>query len=81
LKKTSPKPNSTRGFSLIELLIVVAIMMVILSFSVMNLRKAMLSFKAASDARGIASQLSLAHMRAASEFTQARVNFNLSAGT
>jgi Tfp pilus assembly protein FimT len=39
------------------------------------------NYRVVGDARGIAAQLSLARMRAASEFTQARLNFNTSANT
>ncbi|HEX4785159.1 MAG TPA: prepilin-type N-terminal cleavage/methylation domain-containing protein [Candidatus Sulfotelmatobacter sp.] len=75
------RTQSDGGFSLIELMIVVAITMVILAISIPSLSAALQSFEAGGDARGIAGQLSLARLRAAANFTQARVNFNLAGGT
>jgi len=77
----SRRTGPARGFTLIEMVFVAAVMLVFLAFSILNLASAWKSFEAQSDARGIANQLSLARLRAAAEFTQARLNFNLAAGT
>jgi Tfp pilus assembly protein FimT len=71
--------NSTLGFSLLELLAAVAILMVLSAMVVPAIATMMQSFRLNGSSRAIASQLSLARMRAAGEFTQARLNFNLAA--
>jgi len=73
--------GSASGFSLIELTIVSAIMLVVGVIAIPMLKNGLQSFEAASDARAIASQIAMAHMRSAAEFTQARVNISTSAGT
>lgn len=61
---------------MLELSIVVAVMLVILAIGIPNLQTAIQSYRTAGDVRVIASQLALAKMRAAANFTDARVNFN-----
>lgn len=69
------------GFSMIELVIVVAIMLIVAAFAVPNLTAMLRAYRAMNNARGIAAQLSLARMRAASTSAPARLNFNLAANT
>ena len=66
-----------RGFSLIELAIVITIFLLILSIALPQALTTLRAFRASSDARSIASQLALAKMRAADGFTQARLNCDL----
>ncbi len=51
-------------------------MMVIMVIALPNMQTYLNSYRTAGDARAIAAQISLAKMRAAAEFTDARVNFN-----
>jgi prepilin-type N-terminal cleavage/methylation domain-containing protein len=73
--------NKQAGFSLIELVIVITIMLIVAAFALPNLTAMLRSYRAMNDARGIAAQLSLARMRAASESAPARLNFNLAANS
>jgi prepilin-type N-terminal cleavage/methylation domain-containing protein len=66
----------SRGFTLLELLIVVAIILVVLAIALPSVTTAMKTYKTAGDVRGLAAQIALAKMRAAADFTDARVNFN-----
>jgi prepilin-type N-terminal cleavage/methylation domain-containing protein len=69
------------GFSLIELVVVIVIMLIVIAFALPNLNAMLQSYRALNDARGIAAQLSLARMRAASTSEPARLNFNPSANS
>jgi prepilin-type N-terminal cleavage/methylation domain-containing protein len=69
------------GFSMIELLIVVAILLIVLAMVIPNMNNMLQNYRALGDTRGIAAQLALARMRAASDFTTARLNFSLTANT
>jgi len=68
--------GSASGFSLIEITTVVAIVLLIATIAIPALKSGLQTMSTASDARAIAAQLALAKMRAASQFTDARVNFN-----
>ncbi len=82
-----PEPQAThraggrRGFSTIELAIVVTIILVIASFAIPQAISTQRAYRALSDVRSLASQLALAKMRAADGFTQARLNCNLTANS
>jgi len=67
------------GFGAIELVIVLTILAVVGAFGIIQVKKALQSYRALSNARNIASQLSLAKMRAANGFTQSRLNCDLTA--
>jgi Tfp pilus assembly protein FimT len=71
------RTSDVRGFSLLELAIVVTFFLLILSIALPQALTTLRAFRASSDARSIASQLALAKMRAANGFTQARLNCNL----
>lgn len=62
-----------RGFSAIELLVVMAIITIVASIALPYTRTAFQTYSAVNDAREMAAQLSLARMRAASAFSRARV--------
>jgi Tfp pilus assembly protein FimT len=64
-----------------ELLIVVGISIIILAFAITPIRGVLQSYRLSGDARGIAAQLALARMRAASNFTKAEVNIDTTAQT
>jgi len=70
-----------RGFTLVETVAALGISFVLFSFSVLPLRQTIQGFRLAADARAIASQMSLARMRAAAGFTQAALAVNASANT
>lgn len=68
------KTKLASGFSLIELMIVAAIILVFLAMALPVLNQTMRTYRASSDARNIAAQLAMARMRAANKFTRARLN-------
>jgi prepilin-type N-terminal cleavage/methylation domain-containing protein len=70
-----------RGFSIVELLIVVIIMFILLSIAVPSIMSITRSFRIGGDTRSIAAQIHLARMRAAADFTHARVRVDLNANT
>ncbi|MBI3934371.1 MAG: prepilin-type N-terminal cleavage/methylation domain-containing protein [Acidobacteria bacterium] len=63
------------GFSLIELMIVVAIALVIAGFAVPAFMQTLRNFRIAGDARSMNGELLTAKMRAAARFTRTRVQF------
>jgi Tfp pilus assembly protein FimT len=69
------------AFTLLEAIVVVAIILVLAAIAIPLMQAALLNYRTVGDARSIASQLGLARMRAASNFTRARLNFNLTANT
>jgi prepilin-type N-terminal cleavage/methylation domain-containing protein len=69
------------GFSMPELLVSTGILLVLMSVSLPTVVNAAKTYKLSGSARSIASQLALARMRAAAEFTQAQLNANTSAGS
>lgn len=70
-----------RGFSMVELVTVVGIILILLAISLPFVMNAMKSYRVIGDARNVAGQLALARMDAAEGFTHAEVTFNLAAGT
>lgn len=75
------RPNRARGFTLIELVLVVTFFIILASITIPNISRVVNSFRASSNARDIASQLDLAKMRAADGFTQTRLNCTLTSNT
>src|SRR5262249_38624449 len=69
------------GFSMLESVATVGVVLTMLAMVVPKIVTATKTYKASGAARVIASQLSLARMRAAANFTQARLNVNVNAGT
>ena len=74
--KTEP-----RGYSLVELLVVVGITTVISAIAVPMTSNSLRNFKIVGDARSLSSAVSLAKLRAASKFTQSRVYIDRDART
>ena len=73
--------SSSSGFSLVELMAYMAVMVTLAAFVMPLTRTAINSLNLTSDARNIASEVSLAKMRAAASFTKARVRVDLTANT
>jgi len=66
------------GFSLLELLIVVAMALIVAGIAIPNFQRAMRNYRLMGDARAISGEVQLAKMRAAANFTRARVKFSAS---
>lgn len=70
-----------KGFSLIELLVVMMIILVIAAMSIPGFQAIQKSLRISGDARNLYSLAGQAKMQAASQFTHARVRMSLNAGT
>jgi prepilin-type N-terminal cleavage/methylation domain-containing protein len=81
MKNTKQLHSHDRGFSLFELVVVIAVMLIVMAFALPNVYAMLRSYRTTNDARSITAQLSLARMRAASKSTPTRLNFNLAANT
>jgi prepilin-type N-terminal cleavage/methylation domain-containing protein len=75
------KQSRERGFSLVELMIVVIIVLVLSSIAIPNVVSVTRGARNLSDARSLSAALNLARMRAAADFTHARVYMDLSGNT
>jgi prepilin-type N-terminal cleavage/methylation domain-containing protein len=75
------KGKQNAGFSLAEVLVALAIVMILVATALPNFAAALQTYRLMGDARTIAGQMALARVRAAAEFDQAQVNFNLANGT
>jgi prepilin-type N-terminal cleavage/methylation domain-containing protein len=73
--------RGVRGFSLVELLVVCIIVLVLASIAVPNVVSIMRNARNSGDARSISAALNLARMRAAANFTHARVYMDLTGNT
>lgn len=70
--------KNERGFSVLELLVVVSIALILSAIALPSLGAMLTSYRALGDAQRLSSEVTLARMRAAMDFTQARVWVNLS---
>jgi len=70
-----------RGFSTLELLVVVAIVIIIAGMAIPKLMSMVQNFRTAGDARDLNGTILMAKMRAASNFAQTRVHADLNAQT
>jgi len=70
-----------RGFSMVELMFVILISLVVAAMAIPTFRTIQRNLRSGGDARDINGEIVLAKMRAASDFTQARVYVDLSAQT
>jgi len=73
----SDPTNRLRGFSLLELVMVVTISLILAAIMIPNATTFLRSYRSSSNARDIASQLALAKMSAAAGFTQTELNCTL----
>jgi type II secretory pathway pseudopilin PulG len=69
------------GYSLVELMAFMAVMVTLAAFVVPFTRSSVNALNLSGDARQLTSAVSLAKMRAAASFTQARIVVNLGSGT
>ena len=69
------------GFSTLEVLIVLVVALIVAAFATPMVKTIAADMRIGGDVRGIADQIGLAKMRAASDFTQARLYANLTANT
>jgi prepilin-type N-terminal cleavage/methylation domain-containing protein len=72
-----PAPGHPRGYSLVEILVVLALFGVVAAIAVPIAKPAVGGYKLAGSARNLAYEVSLAKMRAAANFTRARLFVNL----
>ena len=72
-------PKSVSGFSLLEVLVVVGLSTVIAAIAVPMMKNTLGDFKLSGDARGLTNSVSLAKLRAASNFSQSRLFVDLNA--
>jgi prepilin-type N-terminal cleavage/methylation domain-containing protein len=70
--------NTERGYSMIEVLLVVALSSVIAAIAVPMMKNSLGGFRLNGDARTLTNAVSLAKLRAAADFSQARVYVDLS---
>jgi prepilin-type N-terminal cleavage/methylation domain-containing protein len=73
--RSMPKTPRQSGFTFLELIIVVAMGLVVAGFAIPNYQRAMRNYRLMGDSRAIRGEIQLAKMRAASNFTRARVRF------
>ena len=72
---------SQRGFSVLELLVVITIGVIAAAIAVPRINQMVMSSRISGDARSLAEEVTVAKMRAAANFTQARIHADLAAGT
>jgi len=73
--------NEVRGFSFLEIVIVLAVMLAVTVVALPSLKNTLLVDRLLGDARSIQSQLALVRMRSATDSTQARLNFSTTSNT
>ena len=73
--------SGNHGVALVQLLIAIFIMLTLTILAIPSIRATQADNRITGDAQGIAGRLALAKMKAAANFTQERLNFNLTAGT
>ena len=70
--------NASRGYSLIEIMLVTGLGAVVSAIAVPTTSHALSSFRLTGDARGVSAAVAVAKMRAASTFSRARLYVDLS---
>src|SRR5260370_17197118 len=80
--KQFSKPGSrTRGFTLLELLVVLAVTAILMAFAVPQFQRIAQVLRISGDMRDITGTVGQAKMHAAADFTHARARANLVANT
>jgi Tfp pilus assembly protein FimT len=77
----SPEADASRGFSLVELIIAVLIIIIVAGVSIPKIVSVTQDVRMTNDIRSISAQIFLARMRAAAAGAKSRVNFNTAANT
>jgi Tfp pilus assembly protein FimT len=77
----SPEADASRGYSFVELVIAVLIVIIIAGIAIPNVVNVTQNVRMANDIRSISAQIFLARMRAASAGARSRLNFNTTANT
>lgn len=80
-KRNSWRHDCTGGFSLLELIVVLLVTLILAAIAIPNLQSMMAAYRMTTAVRSVSSQIALARMRGASDFTRAQVNFNTAANT
>jgi type IV pilus assembly protein PilA len=73
--------RGVRGYSLVELLIVVIVVLILASMAIPNIQSIARGSRTTGDARSISAALNLARMRAAADFSHSRVYMDLNGST
>jgi Tfp pilus assembly protein FimT len=73
--------NASRGFSLLEMMFVVLIAMTVTAIAIPMSGNILGYFRLSGDARAVSNAVAVTKMRAASDFTRARLYFDLAAKT
>src|SRR5205085_2338421 len=74
-----PRPRSDAGYTLIEILVVCALVGIVAAMAVPSTTTMMAGYRLKGDAEGINNLIALAKMRAASQYSRARVYADLNA--
>jgi len=77
----APKSDASRGYSLVELVIAVLIIIIVAGIAIPKVVSVTQDVRMANDIRSISAQIFLARMRAASAGAKSRLNFSTSANT
>jgi len=77
----SRETEALRGFTLIELVVAILIILIVAGMAIPKIVTLSQDFRMANDIRSISAQIFLARMRAASAATRSRVNFDTTANT
>jgi Tfp pilus assembly protein FimT len=74
LKKTAPhRNNRQQGFTMLEIVIVITVGIILTGMAIPKVASLARGYRSIGDARSLAEEVSLAKMRAAADFTEARV--------
>jgi prepilin-type N-terminal cleavage/methylation domain-containing protein len=76
---TSDRRRATDGFTVLEVMVVVAMVGVVSAIALPSINGTMNHFRLSGDARGISNAVAVAKMRAASDFSRARLYIDVSA--
>jgi prepilin-type N-terminal cleavage/methylation domain-containing protein len=81
LSRTAQRRPDARGFSLIEILVVIAIIGALAGVTIPMTSALLASFRSSGDMRSVSNGAAVAKMRAASAFSRSRIYVNVSART